>query len=171
MPSSNASVAAFDAESDPLQPAANIVGNSADHSEAGDVSESAQTLGILKQLQVEMQSIHGRLDDLERGQDAPESGRATPVHAGSCSSSRWADHTDGLNVPMYTTPNFDDLDEEEKENQGTKLFAVSKRVKQMEKEVKQMKRAVRSRLRVTVNQSTKESKTRNLSSWISSKTV
>ena len=84
-------------------------------------------LDILRQIQAEMQSIHGKLDDLERGQDAPESGRATPVDPGSSSWTRWADHMEGLKVPMYTKLIFDDHDkEDEKENETTKLFTMSK---------------------------------------------
>ena len=127
--SSNDFAAAFDAERDPLEPAADIVDNTADPSKAGDESESAQTLDILKQIQAEMQSIHGRLDDLEKGQRALESGQATPVDPGSSSLSRWTDHMDGLKVPMYmyTELNFDDPDkEDEKENEGMKVFNVSK---------------------------------------------
>ena len=97
----------------------------ANPSEASCESEGAQMLTILRQMQAQMLSIHGWLETLKRGQDAPESSRATPRDA---SSSRWADHMEGLDILMYTDPQFDE--EEEKENQGTKLFSVSKQTEE-----------------------------------------
>lgn len=94
---------------------ANTVGN----------GEASQMLNILHKIQSDMQSMNGRLVTLEQSQGSRETETPRPRDP----SERWADHMEGVPVPMYTEPRYDDQDEDEgRENentQGTKLFAVS----------------------------------------------
>ena len=100
---------------------ANTVGN----------GEASQMLDILKELRSDMQSMTGRIANLEE-QSRPTTSR------GDGPSERWADHMDGLNATMYTEPHYDEEDDDgDKENestQGTKLFAVTKETESFLKE-------------------------------------
>ena len=82
-------------------------------------------LDILREIRTDMQSMNGRIATLEQGQGSRET---QPLRSPE-PSERWADHVEGVNVPMYTEPHYDDQeDDDDKENeatQGTKLFAVS----------------------------------------------
>ena len=80
-------------------------------------------------MRAKMQSFSGRLTTLEKNQEAPEETESLEESLSrdtTQSSSRWADHMEGIAVLMYT--DLGDLDEDDdKENTpGTRLFSVSK---------------------------------------------
>ena len=92
---------------------ANTVGN----------GEASQMLDILRELRSDMQSMNSQIANLEQSQGPRET--ETPCVLDP--SERWANHMEGLPVPMYAEPQYEDEEEDvDKENtQGTKLFAVS----------------------------------------------
>ena len=67
----------------------------------------------------------GRIATLEKSQEPRVATQVLPL---SNSVTRWANHMDGRDVPMFTEPQYEDLDDEDDKNnnQGTKLFTVSK---------------------------------------------
>lgn len=89
-------------------------------------------LNILQKIRSDMQSMNSRLVSLEQNQGSHKS--ETPH---SCDPGEtWADHMEGVTVPMYTEPQFDEDDGRENENtQGTKLFAVSSETESLLKQV------------------------------------
>ena len=67
-------------------------------------SKASLMLDILRELRTDLQSMNGWIAKLEQSQGThtSETGKQHDP------STRWADHMDGLKVPMYTEPTFDD---------------------------------------------------------------
>lgn len=95
-------------------------------------------LSILQNLQSDMQSMNDRVAACAQPGGRDERRLKPPVrtpiqqdaHNSVHNPYRWADHMDGLDVPMYDEMVFgEEGDEEEQENTatGAKLFAVSSR--------------------------------------------
>lgn len=130
---------------DSQQLTANLLGDTNNPSKAGDKNdEASKMLDILQLIRADMQSMNARIDTLEKNREPQEEtiqsqSDASPLNttnqpqsdSSSRTSTRWADHMDGVNVPMFTDPRgqwdeFDEEDDEDKENLGgTKLFTVS----------------------------------------------